>query len=130
MARNSARVNSQLNLPPMPLVNQTQDEAVRPKYTQGDDPRAIAAEVFDSALTAANISTADVASRFRVSESLVRRMRSRDARECVSNVQMLLLPPSFHVEYFRAMNKRFGLGRALLNRLMDAAADLALVVEG
>jgi hypothetical protein len=121
--------NRQLNLPPTFLANETQAESVRPKCTQGDQAHELAAELFDEALTEARLSTAEVAYLFGVSESLVRRMRSKDARERVSLTQLLKLPARFHLELHRAMNRRFGFGRQLLRRLLDDLSDLALVLE-
>ena len=120
---------SQLNLPPMLRANGTQSEPVRPKCTQDPDPDRLASEIFDEALAEAKVTTAEVAFLFGVSESVVRRMRSKDARERVSFGQMLRLPLRFHVELHRAMNRRFGLGRFALQRLLDAAGDLAVAVE-
>lgn len=125
-----SRHDRQLNLPPTLLAKGTQDAPVRPKCTQGpDESGQLAAILFDEALTAAGISTAEAAFLFGISESVVRRMRSRDARERVSFAQILRLPPSFHFALHRAMNRRFGFGRQLLRRLLDDVADLALVHE-
>jgi hypothetical protein len=99
----------------------------RPERTQDDDPDAVASELFDTALTAAGLTTAEVAYLFKCSESVVRRMRSKDARERVSFGQMLRLPPAFHIELHRAMNRRFGFGRAALLRLLDAVGEFAAV---
>lgn len=124
----SRRNQSQLNLPPSLLANGTSAEAVLPKCTPPgiDAARELAAMLFDEALTTARITTSEVAYLFDVSESLVRRMRSRDARERASLVQMLLLPPAFHIAMQRAMNKRFGLGKAALLDLLDAVGRLAV----
>lgn len=124
-----SRSNSQLNLPPALLAKETQQDTARPKHTHADGTHELAAELFDQALTAAEISTAEVAYLFHVSESLVRRMRSKDARERVSFGQMLLLPPAFHIAIHRQLNMRFGFGKAALARLIGAAEDLALVVD-
>jgi hypothetical protein len=127
------RSDGQLNLPPAPLANRTQPDAVRPNHTRDAwDPtqaHAVAAELFDEALTAAKLTSQEAAYLLSVSESLVRRMRSPNARERVSFTQMLRLPPAFHVELHRAMNRRFGFGRQALARLLDAVGDLALVLE-
>lgn len=108
-------------------ANQTQSETTLPKETH--DAQSLAAELFDEALREARIETGEVAYLLGISESLVRRMRSKDARERVSFVQMLRLPPTFHIELHRAMNRRFGFGRAALRRLLDAVGDL-VVAEG
>jgi hypothetical protein len=136
MANNSV----QLNLPPGLLpketrttgtrVNHTQNDALRPERTHEEiDADSMASELFDEALTAARITTAEVAYLFGCSESVVRRMRSKDARERVSFAQLLRLPPAFHIELHRVMNRRFGFGRAALLRLLDAVGDLASVAQ-
>lgn len=126
-AKSSA--HRQLSLPPTLLEKQTQREPLLPKCTQPDDAHVLAAELFDAALTGAKLTSGEVAYLLGISESLVRRMRSKDARERASFVQMLRLPPAFHLELHRAMNRRFGFGRAALVQLLEAAGALALVVE-
>lgn len=139
-----SRANSQLSLPPMPVAkgtheasargNHTQEEAERPKETHAhghltaEDAHAMAARIFDEALTDARITTAECAHLLGISESLVRRMRSGDARERVAFAQMLRLPPAFHIAMHRAMNRRFGFARAALSQLIDAAGALAVLV--
>jgi hypothetical protein len=124
----SSRLDGQLSFGPTSLANGTQPEAVLPKCTQRDDAHEIAAVLFDESLTAARIETAEAAYLLGISESLVRRMRSKDARERVSFAQLLKLPPSFHLELHRAMNRRFGFGRQLLARVLDDLGALALSV--
>ncbi len=89
----------------------------------------LAALLLGEALDAALLSNKEVAHACGVSVSLVEKWRSTEARGCPSFVQMLCLPPKFHLELHRAMNKRFGFGRQLLGRLLEDIADLALVVE-
>lgn len=125
----SSQSDRQLNLRSYVRVNRTAEDALRPKQTHGDDPDALSAAFFDEALTNARLSTPDVAHLLGVSESLVRRMRSKDARERVSFAQMLRLPPRFHVELHRVMNRRYGFGRAALAQLLEAAGVLALGLE-
>jgi DNA-binding transcriptional regulator LsrR (DeoR family) len=120
--------NHQLNLPPLPLANGTQPESVRPDSTQEAD--ALASVLFDQSLTRAQLTTADVAYQLKISESLVRRLRSADARERVSFAQILSLPPSFLLELTKALNARFGFGRAALLDLLDAAGRLAVADKG
>lgn len=124
-----SRSNHQLSLGPLPLADRTRDEAVRPKCTQREEASAIAAELFDRALTLAGVTTAEVAYILDVSESLVRRWRSKDARERISFVQLLMLPRKFHTALKKEWNKRDGSSREALLRLLDAAGDLA-VSEG
>ena len=119
---------SQLNLPPSLIAKETQDETVRPKRTQNDDAATLAAELFDQALTDARITNDEAAYLLGVSASLVRRMRSRDAREGPSFVQLLRLPFSFHLALHRVMNRRLGLGRAMLREVLETLGCLATVV--
>lgn len=107
-------------------VNSTQADEALPKRTQAQE---LASVLFDEALTAAKLDTVTVAELFGVSESLVRRMRSKDARERASFVQMLLLPPPFWFHLNALLNERFGLRRMLVAQLLNVTADLALAVE-
>lgn len=107
-------------------VSETQPSASRVKRTQGHE---LAAILFDEALKAAKLETIDVAELLDVSESLVRRMRSKDARERASFVQMLMLPPQFWYHLNRLTNERYGLRKMLIAQLLNVTADLALAVE-
>lgn len=86
-----------------------------------------AAELFDAALTRAKLGNKEVAHLCGVSPSLVEKWRKADSPNRPSFVQMLLLPPSFQLELHRAMNARFGFGRAALVDLLDAVGRLAVV---
>lgn len=118
------RRDPQLNLPPSLLANETHEPATRPNSTQDAD--ATASELFDEALKAARIETAEVAYLLGVSESVVRRMRSKDSRERVSFAQLLRLPPSFHWHLHKAMNRRFGFGQQALRDLLDTLGLIAV----
>lgn len=129
-----SRANAQLNLPPSLLPKREHSDALLPKQEQQQQPSitecdAVAAQLFDEALTASGLSSQEVAYLLGVSESLVRKMRSVNCRENVSFTQLLKLPPSFHLALHRSMNRRFGFGRQLLARLLDDIGDLALAVE-
>lgn len=87
----------------------------------------LSAQLFDEALREAKLTSQEVAHLLRVSESLVNRMRSPNYREGVSLRQMLRLPPAFHLELHRAMNRRFGFGRAMLRELLETLGCLAMV---
>jgi hypothetical protein len=113
----------------MPLADRKQDSPVLPKCTPREKAQAIAAELFDEALTNARIETAEVAYVLDVSESLVRRWRSKDARERASYVQMLMLGPKFGIELHRATSRRFKFGRAALAQAIEALGALALSEE-
>jgi DNA-binding CsgD family transcriptional regulator len=114
-------------LPPMLLTNHSPDDGVRTNCSQ--DAEVTAAQLFDEALAAAKLTSKEVSALLGISESLVNRMRSPNYREGVSFTQLLRLPPAFHIALHRAMNQRFGFGRAALARLLDVAGDLALVVD-
>lgn len=107
-------------------ANETRESVERPKCTQPDNPDVFSAVFFDQALTNARIETPEVAHLFGVSESVVRRMRNPNARERVSFAQMLKLPPRFHFELHKVMNRRYGFGRAALAELLEAAGSLAM----
>ena len=133
MARTSARANSQMPLPPMELRG---SERPGPSFRNSEQhdqacgkSEQIAADVLNAAFQNARLDNKEIAHLCGVSVSLVEKWRSTEARGCPSFAQLLMLPASFHIELHRALNKRFGFGRAALNRLTDAMADLALVVE-
>lgn len=124
--------HSQLSLPPVPLRNSEQSEAVF-RNSEQDDPvfrkaEQDASELFDRACTLARLENKEVAHLCEVSVSLVEKWRSREARGCPSLVQMLLLPPAFHLALHKVMNRRFGFGRAALVQLLEAAGALAGLV--
>lgn len=85
------------------------------------------AQLFDAAMVGAKMRNQDVAGILDVSESLVQKWRSPEARVCPSHVQMLQLPLTWHIAHWRAMSKRYGLGRAMLRRVLDAVGDFALL---
>lgn len=89
----------------------------------------LAATFLGEAIEHAGLTNKEVAHLCGVSVSLVEKWRSIEARGCPSFVQMLLLPPAFHLELHRAMNRRFGFGAQILARLLNDVSDLALVVE-
>lgn len=130
----------QLNLPPSLLQVSEQGAVVLQRSEQADsalqtsepgvtDETRLASEVFDAAAKACGLSTPDIGHLCGVSDALVYKWRSPERRECPSFVQMLMLPPAFHLALHRQLNKRFGFGRAALARLLDAVGDLALVVN-
>lgn len=104
-------------------------EQPAPAFGNPEHVDALAAELLNAAFDAARLTNKEIGHLCGVSVSLVEKWRSPETRGCPSFLQLLLLPPSFHIALHRAMNKRFGFGRAALARLLDAANDLALVVE-
>jgi DNA-binding transcriptional regulator YiaG len=89
----------------------------------------LAAELLNDAFDRAQLENKEIAHLCGVSVSLVEKWRSREARGCPSFVQMLLLPPSFHIALHRSMNERFGFARQALRDLLESAGTLAMVLE-
>jgi DNA-binding transcriptional regulator YiaG len=125
--------NAQLNLPPAELRASEQSS---PSFRNSEQDiealgksEQLAATFLNQALDAADLTNKEVAHLCGVSVSLVEKWRSTEARGCPSFVQLLMLPPTFHLELHRAMNRRFGFGRQLLARLMHDISDLALAVD-
>lgn len=128
-----SRHQSQLNLPPVPLGS---SERTTPTFRESErsdgelgTSEQLAADLLDEAFKRAGLQNKEVAHLCGVSISLVEKWRKSDVRGCPSFVQLLLLPPVFHLELHRAMNRRFGFGRAALLELLEAAGALALVTE-
>lgn len=117
----------------MPLRASEQSAAAFRKSEPTDDAlgssERLAATLLDEAIERAGLTNKEVAHLCGVSVSLVEKWRSTEARGCPSFVQMLLLPPAFHLELHRAMNRTFGFGRAALVQLLDAAGSLAVLTE-
>lgn len=105
------------------LRNSEQPEPVCGKAEQ------MAAELLDDAIVRACLTNKEIAHLCGVSVSLVEKWRSTDARGCPSFVQMLLLPPVFHLSLHKAMNARFGFARAAVLELIDAAGTLAVLTK-
>lgn len=89
----------------------------------------LAAELLDAAFAAAGLSNKDIAHLCGVSQSLVEKWRSTESRGAPSFVQLLLLPPAFHITLHKLLNRRFGFSRAALRDLLEAAGSLALLVD-
>jgi hypothetical protein len=85
-------------------------------------------EIFDEAIRAAKLTNKEVAHLLGCSASLVMKMRSPEDRATVSFAQMLRLPLTFHIELHRAMNRRYGFGRAALARLVEAIGDIVVLM--
>jgi hypothetical protein len=126
-----ARDDRQLRLPPMPLRNSEPSGAGLRKEEplSVDDATRDASDLFDDALTTARLRNQDVAALLSVSESMVQKWRNPERRECPSFAQLLRLPLAFHLALHRALNRRYGFGRAALAQLLEAAGALALAVE-
>lgn len=123
----------QLRLPPMPLRD-SQPAAPALRMSQQDDralrhSEQLAAEVLSAAFDAAGLENKQIAYLCGVSVSLVEKWRTPEQRGCPSLVQMLLLPPAFHLCLHRQLNKHFGFGKAALVQLLEAAGALALVIH-
>lgn len=133
MARSSVRDDGQRSLPPMELrASEQPDATFRNSEHEADvlgKSEQLAALFLNQAIDRAGLTNKEVAHLCGVSVSLVEKWRSTEARGCPSFVQMLLLPPAFHLELHRAVNRRFGFGAQILARLMNDLSDLAVVVE-
>lgn len=122
------RTNRQLNLPPAPLQTLSRKPESRKKFSP-DAADADSAVIFDEALSASGLTSKEVGLLAGVSESLVSRWRSPNYSEAPSFTQMLRLPIAFHLALHKAMNRRFGFGRAAVEQLLEAAGLLAVAVE-
>lgn len=136
-----ARANAQLNLPPTEVqksevrpaaFRKSEDHATAFQKSEDDGYRT-ASELFDASMSAleasGRLTNKEVAHLCGVSVSLVEKWRQRDSRSCPSFAQMLRLPASFHIELHRAMNRRYGFGKAALASLLEAAGALAVFCE-
>ena len=120
-----SRSDSQLNLPPTHLQNLSGEPESRKKVAAC----AEAAAIFSEAIAAAGFSQKEIALHLEVSESLVSRWCSPNYSEAPTVTQLFQLPPRFHLQWHRAMNRHFGFGRAALARLLEAVGDVALAVD-
>ena len=80
----------------------------------------------------AGVASKEVAAMLDVSESLVNRWRSENYRETPSFIQVCALQMQsfpFALALHRINNRRYGFGRAVLSRLLEAVGDLATVGE-
>lgn len=134
-----SRHQSQAPLPPMEVRKADQVGAVVRKSDQEDRAvrntdreasEALAATMFSAALDASGI-TRDEAGFLMggISRSLVDKMCSPTERQCPSLIQLLLLPPSFHIALIQELDKHFGLGRAMLARVQQSLGALGLLVR-
>lgn len=124
----------QLNLPAAEVRSSEGREPTfrNPEDSAKDAAYALSADLFNAACgdpVHGGLTNQEIAYLWKCSEDLPRKMRSREARACPSLVQLLLLPPSFHLRLHRELNTRFGFGRAALMDLLDAAGRLALAVN-
>lgn len=129
----SQRGDSQLTFGPaevrnseeaQPVLRSSEDDATTP-----DSIHEISASLFDDACKGARLTNKEVSFLWKCSVSNVEKMRLVGTRTCPSLVQLLLLPPRFHYEFHKAMNKRYGYGRAALREVLEALGTLALVTE-
>lgn len=91
---------------------------------------AMASEILAKVFQSAGLDTKEVAFLCGVSTSLVEKWQTPGTRGCPSFLQLLLLPPRFHLELFKELNRRMGFGRMLLRAVLDdASGALALVVN-
>lgn len=130
---------SQMPLPPMEVrktdpsgtaIRKSDQENQSVRASDREAAEARAAAMFSRALDAAGI-TRDEAGYLMggISRSLVDKMCSPTERQCPSLVQLLLLPPQFHLALIQELDGHFGLGRAVLARVQQAVGTLALLVR-
>lgn len=133
-----SRSQSQLNLPPTEVLRSDHDAAPVRKPDHADQAvrntdreaaEALASTIFSNALQAAGIEHGEAAYLLGVSASMVDKMCSPNERQAPSFVQLLLLPPSFHLALIKELDKHFGLGRALLARVQESLGTLGLLVR-
>jgi hypothetical protein len=91
------------------------------------DAAALAATIFSNALESARITRDEAAYLFGVSRSLVDKMTTGE--KAPSLVQLLMLPPQFHLALIRELDAHFGLGRSVLAQVQQAIGTLGLLVR-
>lgn len=113
----------------MVRANQTQHEAVRPQGTQ-DDSQAKSARVLDAAFIHSGKRSDEAAFSLEISESLINRMRSPDARETISLKQIcklcLDLGPRFAWEFHVAFHKEHALAKIALAETLQSLSLFAV----
>lgn len=116
----------------LPLRNSTLKATLRRESTQDagtlENAQQIASLIFDDAVKAAKLSNQDIGHRLQVNESIVGRWRNPNAREFPSLLQLQRLGPDFLLKLNHASNQRNGLGRRVLQSLLDVVGDLAVAV--
>lgn len=136
------RNQSQVALPPMEVRSSNHQDASVRKSHQGPDAvvkphqidrnaaEILAATIFDNALESAGITRDEAAFLMgQISRSMVDQMCSTSAPKSPSLIQLLMLPPQFHVALIQELDKHFSLGRALLARAQQALGTLGLLVK-
>lgn len=93
------------------------------------DAYRASAELFDAACRRAQLDRKEIAHLLGISQSLVDKWASPNERACPSHPQMLRLPLSFHLALWWAMNRRYGIARALVGELFSAFAGMAIASE-
>jgi hypothetical protein len=120
----------QIALPPMEVRKADRDPAVVRKTDQArESAESLAATIFDAALKSAGIERGEAAYLFGVSTSMVDKMCSPNERQAPSLIQLLMMPPHFHIALIKELDKHFGLGRALLARVQESLGTLGLLVR-
>lgn len=113
-------------------ANQTQESPVRPKDTQ-EDPHVKASRAFYVALEQSGCTAEQAAFCLKVSDSLVRRMCSVDARETLSTTQLFVLcrdlGPRFTWEYNKAFYLEHKLATIALREAVQSLGILAIGIE-
>jgi hypothetical protein len=103
------------------------EEAVRNDRESAD---ALAAAIFTHALESAGITRDEAAYLMGgISRSMVDQMCAPTVAKAPSLVQLLLLPPQFHLALIRELDAHFGLGRSVLAQVQQAIGTLGLLVR-
>lgn len=107
------------------------DESTVRNSDRDDETQRLAAELFDEALNDPRcaLTSDEVAFLLGVSRSLVDKWREPSAPNCPSFIQLLRLPLKFQLALNRALDRRFGYGRAALGDLIAAAGSIAVSLE-
>ena len=133
---------SQRSLPPMEVRNSNHGESSVRNTNHGAESvsetnqtgrqaaEILAAAIFSAALDAAGITRDEAAFLMgRVTRSMVDQMCSKTVPKAPSLIQLLMLPPSFHIALIQELDTHFGLGRAVLARVQQTLGTLSLLVR-
>lgn len=110
--------------------HQAPEAVTKPHQIDRNAAEILAASMFSNALDAANISRDEAAFLMGgITRSMVDQMCSTTVPKAPSLIQLLLLPPTFHLALIKELDKHYGLGRALLARVQESLGTLGLLVR-
>jgi hypothetical protein len=93
------------------------------------DSARLSSALLKGSFDRAGLTPKDVAHICGVSRSLVDKWLDPDVISAPSFIQLLRLPPSFHLALNREVSKHYGFGREALLRAIYALGDLAMALE-